>query len=229
MRELLQEKDHVFLDFDGPVCDVFARLAASEVADRLKRLVTPDLPAEVSASADPFDVLRYAASCGPNAAHVVERQLSRFEVEAVSQISPAPGVVEVLREWAAQGFTVTIVSNNSVDAVRSFLTLHELTGHVRRISARTTSDPARLKPHPALLDAAVKALGTSPRQCVMIGDSAADVLAARAAGVASIALATTPVKRRTLAALDPDALVDALADLCSAPNRAPAPDPRLAG
>ncbi|WP_244199726.1 HAD family hydrolase [Amycolatopsis thailandensis] len=112
---------------------------------------------------------------------------------------------------------MTIVSNNSVDAVRSFLGLHELAEDVRRISARTTSDPARLQPHPALLDAAVKALGTSPRQCVMIGDSAADVLAARAAGVASVALATTPAKRRTLAALDPDALVTTLADLRLAP------------
>ncbi|MFC9253584.1 HAD family hydrolase [Amycolatopsis thailandensis] len=216
-KELLREKDHVFLDFDGPVCDVFARFPAREVADRLKRLVEPDLPAEVRASADPFDVLRFAASCGPNAAYVVERQLGRLEGEAVAQVSPAPGVVEVLREWSAQGFTVTIVSNNSVDAVRSFLGLHELAEDVRRISARTTSDPARLKPHPALLDAAVKALGTSPRQCVMVGDSAADVLAARAAGVASVALATTPAKRRTLAALDPDALVVALADLRLAP------------
>ncbi|WP_410650189.1 HAD family hydrolase [Amycolatopsis sp. cmx-4-54] len=209
VKELLQEKDHVFLDFDGPVCDVFARLPASEVADRLKRLIEP----EVIASSDPFDVLRYAASCGPNAAHVVERQLSRFEGEAVALTSPAPGVVEVLHDWRAQGFTVTIVSNNSVDAVRSFLGMHELAEFVRGISARTSSDPARLKPRPALLDSAMKALGTSPAQCVMVGDSAADILAARAAGVASIALAKTPGKRRTLAALDPDALVGALADL----------------
>ncbi|WP_037314817.1 HAD family hydrolase [Amycolatopsis orientalis] len=213
VKELLQEKDHVFLDFDGPVCDVFAELAASEVADRLKKLVGPDLPDEVSAAVDPFDVLRYAASCGPNAAHVVERQLARLENEAVSSISPAPGIAEVLDEWVAQGFTVTIVSNNSTDSIRSFLTLHDLASHVRRISARITGDPAHLKPRPALLDAAVRALGTSPARCVMVGDSAADVLAARAAGVASVALATTSAKRKTLAALAPDALVGSLAHL----------------
>lgn len=217
VRELLQEKDHVFLDFDGPVCDVFAQLPASEVADRLKRLVGPDLPREVSASADPFDVLRYAASCGPNAAHVVERQLSRLENEAVSMVPPAPGAVEVIREWVAQGFTVTIVSNNSVEAIRAFLTVHELVEQVRRISARASSDPAQLKPHPALIEAAVKALGTSPAKCVMVGDSAADVLAARAAGVATVALATTSAKRRSLAALHPDALVSDLTDLRLAP------------
>ncbi|MEV6909870.1 HAD-IA family hydrolase [Amycolatopsis sp. NPDC051071] len=217
VRELLQDKDHVFLDFDGPVCDVFARLPAREVADRLKQLVGPGLPREVSASADPFDVLRYAASCGPNAAHVVERQLSRLENEAVSLVSPAPGVPELIREWVSQGFTVTIVSNNSVEAIRAFLTVHELAGHVRRISARAMSDPEHLKPQPALLDAAVKALGTSPGKCVMVGDSAADVLAARAAGVASVAFATTPAKRKSLAALAPDALVSDLADLRLAP------------
>ncbi|MFD6068323.1 HAD family hydrolase [Amycolatopsis lurida] len=211
--ELLREKDHVFLDFDGPVCDVFARLPASEVADRLKRLIEP----EVLDSADPFDVLRYAASCGPNAAHAVERQLNRFEGEAVALTSPAPGIAEVLRDWRAQGFTVTIVSNNSVDAIRAFLGLHELAEHIRGISARATSDPALLKPQPALLDAAVTALGTSPGQCVMVGDSAADILAARAVGVASIALAKSPAKRRALGALDPDALVTDVADLRLAP------------
>ncbi|MEU3621645.1 haloacid dehalogenase [Amycolatopsis coloradensis] len=217
VKELLREKDHVFLDFDGPVCDVFAKLPSSEVADRLKRLVGPDLPHEVSAAADPFEVLRYAASCGPNAAHVVERQLSRLENEAVSMVPPAPGAVEVIREWVAQGFTVSIVSNNSVEAIRAFLTVHELVEQVRRISARASSDPAHLKPHPVLIEAAVKALGTSPGKCVMIGDSAADVLAARAAGVASVALATTSAKRRSLAALHPDALVSDLTDLRLAP------------
>ncbi|WP_410656537.1 HAD family hydrolase [Amycolatopsis sp. lyj-112] len=216
VKELMQEKDHVFLDFDGPVCDVFAELPAREVADRLKRLVGPDLPAEVAASADPFDVLAYAVSCGPNAAHVVERQLSRLEGEAVSLIAPAPGALETIREWGAQGFTVTIVSNNSVDAIRSFLTVHELTSHVRRISARTTSDPDHLKPNPTLLQAAMRALGASPGQCVMIGDSVADILAARAAGIASIALASASEKRKRLAALDPDALVTDLTDLRSA-------------
>ncbi|AUI63355.1 HAD family hydrolase [Amycolatopsis sp. BJA-103] len=216
VKELLQEKDHVFLDFDGPVCDVFAELPAREVADRLKRLVGPDLPADVRATADPFDVLEYAWSCGPNTAHVVERQLSRLEGEAVSQIAPAPGAQETIREWAAQGFTVTIVSNNSVDAIRSFLTVYELTEQVRRISARSTSDPGQLKPNPTLIEAAMRALGASPGQCVMIGDSAADVLAARAAGVASVALAVTPTKREALASVDPDALVSDLADLRSA-------------
>ncbi|MBB5854881.1 HAD family hydrolase [Amycolatopsis umgeniensis] len=213
VKELLQEKDHIFLDFDGPVCDVFAELPSLKVADRLKRLVGPDLPAEVAASADPFDVLEYAVSCGPNAAHVVERQLSRLEGEAVSMISPASGAQETIREWAAQGFTVTIVSNNSVDAIRSFLTLHDLAEQVRRISARSSSDPEQLKPNPTLIEAAMRALGASPGQCVMIGDSAADVLAARAAGVASVALAVTPAKRRSLASVNPDALVGALADL----------------
>ncbi len=214
VKELLREKDHVFLDFDGPVCDVFAELPAREVADRLRRLVGPDLPADVRVTADPFDVLEYAWSCGPNTAHVVERQLSRLEGEAVSLIAPAPGAREAIREWVAQGFTVTIVSNNSVDAIRSFLTLYELAEHARRISARSTSDPGQ--PNPTLIEAAMRALGASPGQCVMIGDSAADVLAARAAGVASVALAVTPAKRDALASVDPDALVSALADLRSA-------------
>ncbi len=203
VQELMVGKDHVFLDFDGPVCEVFGALPARDVADQLKLLVGPGLPKDVSASADPFAVLAYAASCGPGTAHIVERQRTRLEVEAVSRVSPVPGTAETIGGLVAQGFTVTIVSNNSVEAVRAFLTWHDLVEQVRRISARTTGDVARLKPSPALLEAAIRAFGASPGQCVMVGDSPADIEAARAAAIASVALVTEPAKRKSLAALHP--------------------------
>ncbi|MEC3980249.1 HAD family hydrolase [Amycolatopsis sp. H20-H5] len=211
--ELLAARDHVFLDFDGPVCAVFAAVPALEVAERLKPLVGHALPAEIVATGDPLDVLAYAATCGPSTARVVERQLGRLEQEAVTSATPTPGVEELLEALVARGFTVTIVSNNSADAVRSFLVLRDLARHVRGISARTTADPAVLKPSPALLEAAMRSVGAAPRQCVMVGDSARDLEAARAAGVASIAFAPDPARRAKLEALCPDAVVGTLADL----------------
>jgi hypothetical protein len=50
--EVLAERDHVFLGFDGVLCPAPGR----DVADGLKVYVNPGLPPEVVASGDPFDV-----------------------------------------------------------------------------------------------------------------------------------------------------------------------------
>ena len=47
----------------------------------------------------------------------------------------------------------------------------------------------------------------------MVGDSASDIEAARAARVAIIAFANKPAKRKFLAALNPDAIIDQMMDL----------------
>lgn len=71
------------------------------------------------------------------------------------------------------------------------------------------------KPAPGLIIAAARALGVSPRDCVVIGDIGADVEAARAAGARAI-LVATPVTRpeeiaaAPLVASDLDAAVTAV-------------------
>ncbi|WP_370946486.1 HAD family hydrolase [Amycolatopsis sp. cg5] len=211
MGDLLAARDHVFLDFDGPVCTLFSALPASEAADRLKALLSPGLPDDIAASADPFEILAFAASCGPSAASVVERQLKRLELEAVSQATP--GALDVIHDLARDGYTLTIVSNNSVDAVRAFLVMHDLAQAVRRISARVDGDVSKLKPSPFLIEQAIRGLGTSPSRCLMVGDSVADIEAARAAGVAVVAYANKPGKRERFAPYEPDVIIEDLATL----------------
>lgn len=45
---------------------------------------------------------------------------------------------------------------------------------------------AHKKPHPLPLQTVMQQLGTAPHECIMVGDSGADVGAARAAGVAVV-------------------------------------------
>ena len=52
-----------------------------------------------------------------------------------------------MRALRQAGYTVTIVSNNAADMIRSYLNMHELTTVVRRISARSRPD-TQLKPDP---------------------------------------------------------------------------------
>ena len=206
--------DHVLLDFDGPVCAVFGgHLSDRDVAGRLKVLLGADLPRGVRATHDPFEVLAYAAECGPSTAVVVEAQLRRLETEAVASAPVTPGVAEALRHLTSAGYTVTVVSNNSVAAIRAFLTLHDLIGFVRGIAARAFADPGLLKPNPYLVNMAVRGRGTSPDRCVLVGDSSTDIEAARAAGVPVIAFANKPGKLERFRARRADAVITSLAEL----------------
>jgi phosphoglycolate phosphatase-like HAD superfamily hydrolase len=108
---------------------------------------------------------------------------------------------------------IAIVSNNSRQAVRSYLAANRLGDYIGAISARSGPDVSQLKPSPHLLDAAIQKLGCGRDACVMVGDSASDIEAARGAGVAVIAFANKPGKHDRLAALHPDAIIRSMADL----------------
>lgn len=209
LAELLARCPHVLLDFDGPVCAVFGGTTDRAVADQL-RADLPGLPAEVTASSDPFDVLRHAATLGPAVLDTVAREFTRLEVHAVATATPTPGAEEAIAALHATGHTITIVSNNSTAAVEAYLRSHDLMPSLDGISARTCPDPDLLKPSPHLLDQAIRQLDTTASRCVLVGDSTTDVAAARAAGAAAIAYANKPGKRERLGLIGPDATIDTM-------------------
>jgi HAD superfamily hydrolase (TIGR01549 family) len=190
VAELLATRDHILLDFDGPVCAMFGGAVTNhDVADRLKPLLGHVLTGEIAATHDPFDLLHYAASCDPATARADDAQFRRIESEAVATAPTTAGVAEALPALHQAGFTFTIVSNNSADAIRSFLVLHDLAEYVLGIIGRPAAELSFLRPSPFLIEQAIRSLGTSAEFCVMVGDSLADVEAAHTAGIAVIAYA----------------------------------------
>jgi phosphoglycolate phosphatase len=65
-----------------------------------------------------------------------------------------------------------------------------------------------LKPHPAILHAALDHFGVRPEEAVLVGDGLPDIEAARAAGVRCIALTCGLTDPEALRAARPDHLVD---------------------
>ena len=106
-----------------------------------------------------------------------------------------------------------MVSNNSTRAVRTYLELHGLDDRIEFISARTSHDPALLKPDPHLIEEAMTGLGAAPDECVIIGDSTTDMQAAIRAGTDSIGYASRPGKHDSLTEAGATAVVSSLADL----------------
>jgi HAD superfamily hydrolase (TIGR01509 family) len=217
LRRILGEAEALFLDFDGPICDVFAGLPAQVVVDQLCVVLADggygDPPPEIAKSSDPFDVLKYAASLGEDEGRYVNAALTALEVEAIGTAEPTPGAHAVMAAWSQTGRPQAIVSNNSTTAIDAYLDLHSVRPNVACVSARAVADPTFLKPSPYLLQLGLSVLHLSPGQIVFVGDSLADVEAASSAGVMSIGYANKVHKMDAFVAAGPGAIITSLSRL----------------
>ncbi|MGW4059103.1 HAD family hydrolase [Amycolatopsis sp. NPDC004747] len=215
--DMLDRARALFLDFDGPVCSVFAGIPASTVANQLRTVLSDgghtDLPKTVATSADPFDVLQYAAMLGEDEARYVEAAFAAHEAEAISTAAPATGAHELIEAWHESGRPLAIVSNNGVPAISAYLDLYDLRTSVNFVSGRTSSNVALLKPSPYLLSQAAAALNVTTDEAVFVGDSASDIEAAQSAGVHSIGYANKPGKVASLSVAGAEAIIDTLTSL----------------
>jgi phosphoglycolate phosphatase len=219
---------HLLLDFDGPICSIYAGLPAATVADRLRKLFGDhaQLPDEITRTADPLEVFAYAATVSEDLAARVETEMTDQELAAVAIAAPTPYVHEVVTACQNSGRSVAVVSNNSYRAVHSYLARHGLDDRISLVVARTHHDPALLKPSPHLITQAVDALDAEPGECTLVGDSVTDVEGARLASVQSIGYANTPGNRERLTSARAGAIIDSLADLALR-LRARVADPEL--
>lgn len=204
LRRILAHTEALFLDFDGPVCSVFAGLPPSVVVDQLCVVLADggygDPPPDIAKSADPFDVLKYAATLGEAEARYVNAAFTAHEVEAIATAQPTPMAHDLIRAWSQTGRSLAIVSNNSKAAIEAYLDLHDLRRYVTYVSARVSANPTLLKPSPYLLQDAIESVGVPAGAVAFVGDSVTDIQAGHAAGLVSIGYANRPGKDMLLRA-----------------------------
>jgi phosphoglycolate phosphatase len=126
---------------------------------------------------------------------------------------PYDGAVETLDVLRARGCRLGICTNKPVRLTRLLL---DRLGLTPRFDAIMGGDSLGFrKPHGGHLLGTLAAMGKGPETAVMVGDSANDVLAARACGVPVIAVSFgySRIPARDLAA---DAVVDCFGDLAAA-------------
>ncbi|WP_067812665.1 HAD family hydrolase [Actinomadura kijaniata] len=195
----------VLLDFDGPVCDLFAGYPAHVIADRLRAFLLnakADLPESISETRDPLDLLRWTGARCPELLEVLEKKQVLAECEAANSAIPTPYVQEVMESAVESGRGVVIVSNNSGEAIDRYLKLHGLAYYVSAVVGRRFGAPATMKPEPGpVLDGARHA-GVPASACVLVGDSVSDIEAAQRAGAMSIGYAKSTSRRVRLAGAD---------------------------
>lgn len=212
-REALAGKSLLLLDFDGPVCNVFAGYPAPRIAAELVETIdgfAPDLAAGLNGERDPMEVLRSAAKSLP--AELVDRvdeQLTHAELDAVESAEPTPGAADLIVDASRSGITVAIVSNNGADAIAKYLNDHALAEHIHTVMGRPFGRPELMKPDPYLLRHVLDSTGIEAEQACFVGDSVTDIEAGAAVDVATVGYANKPGKAERLHEAGATIVVDA--------------------
>jgi HAD superfamily hydrolase (TIGR01509 family) len=110
-------------------------------------------------------------------------ELEEIEKKATENAQIHDGVHEVLDLFAARDLATALVTNNSSANTRRLLARFGL-----RFDVVLTRDSGLWKPSGAPIKEAVTQLGVTPGDCLGVGDSRYDVLAAREAGLAAVCL-----------------------------------------
>lgn len=192
----------VMFDFDGPLCPLFRGRPTHEIAEVFHHtLREAGLDAAGLAGVkDPYRIFRelrrHVVGVSPLVFELLdevtayfEKYLTAEEIDRVSQADLTSGSGDLVGALRDVGVTVAITTNNSPIAVSAFLKRHGM-AHLfgDRIFGRT-GDPALLKPDPSCVLSALESLrpaGITARQCVLLGDTPADLAAAGSAGVGFI-------------------------------------------
>jgi HAD superfamily hydrolase (TIGR01509 family) len=109
--------------------------------------------------------------------------LEEIEKTATESARLHEGAQEVLEIFSDRGLATALVTNNSSANTRRLLARFDL-----RFEVVLTRDSGLWKPSGAPVSEAVAQLGVEPTDCLGVGDSRYDVLAAREAGLAAVCL-----------------------------------------
>lgn len=225
--ETLLPVNAVMFDLDGTLLDTIADLAAA-VNRMLAHLGRSPLPVQtvrtfVGKGIKVLVERALAATSEHNDDGLLDRILPFYEdcYAAVNgeQTTIYPGVIEGLNAFRAAGLPLACVTNKSE---RFTLPLLERTGLASYFSLVVAGDTLpKKKPDPLPLLHACDKFGIVPARMLMIGDSANDAVAARAAGCPVFCVPYGYSEGRNVRELDVDAIVPTLAAAARLVQKAP--------
>ncbi|MGW6267802.1 SAV_2336 N-terminal domain-related protein [Streptomyces sp. NPDC055060] len=195
LSALLAGRDAVILGFDGPVVPLYTDAQARAGVLNLLGPLTeardvegalsgrPPLPGQLEGyegRVHPVDLLR-AHQDHPLAAELRTRLLY-VERQSLLSARPTRHLPQLLNAFTARGTAVAVAGDCDSAAMADLLTRRGLTALVGGGTHGRQGD-SPLLPDPDCLRRALAALGSGPGECVMIGSSAAELLAAREIGL----------------------------------------------
>ncbi len=160
------------------------RMAGSLCFDLVTGEFLPESPV-VAATADEIAGALLEHLPGTTHAALVAR-INLLAVEA--EMAPAVPLAPLLGALRARGLRLGVATNDIEAAARAHLIAAGVAGLFDVISGADSGHGA--KPEPGMLLAFLRATGLAPNRVVMVGDSAHDLIAGRAAGMRPVAVLT---------------------------------------
>jgi HAD superfamily hydrolase (TIGR01509 family) len=134
------------------------------------------------------DLLRHASAI-----------IESYELRGVENAAPLPGAIELMQALRADNRLIAIVTSNSSLTVTRWLARHRLTLEVSAIVGRDSLLP--LKPAAEMVIRALELSDGEPSDAVLVGDSEADLRAARRAEIGFFGIGSNPEASSSLQGL----------------------------
>lgn len=204
------------MDMDGTITKfnldyIAARRSALQELERLN-LRTPEMTEQLSL----YLVLKKLKDkLDPRAFMKLRRTfydlLEEMEVKAAQQVTLYPGAVETLRKLRGRGLKIGIVTNNGRAGTELTLKRYQLAGFFDAVVTR--DDCEEMKPDGGPVRKVLTEMRVPPEEAILVGDGVMDIMAAREAGLPSVAVATGPFPSERLLQAEPDYLLGSVNDL----------------
>ncbi len=188
LREGLTEIKAVLFDWDGTIVDSAEAMFLSyrHAYEQHLGIVFPRDDADFRQLVPMRLAESSARFGGEKAADIAFSYNQYYEQEGYKTGRVYEGVREVLAELRARGYLLGVASNKSWGRIGADLDYLELHGLVDAFA--TSEDTVQRKPHPAPLLKLAEKLEVEPRYCAYTGDYRGDIIAAREAGMVSVAV-----------------------------------------
>lgn len=180
----------VLFDLDGTLVDSAPDLAAAVDKMRTDRGM-PSLPYAdyrplVGAGARGMVGVAFGvAPADPGFDALRDEFLANYECSLTERTRPFDGVPELLVQLQQHGLVWGVVTNKAARFTEPLTQAMPLFASAGAIVSGDTTPHS--KPHPAPLLEAARRLGVAPEACVYVGDDERDIVAGRAAGMATVA------------------------------------------
>ncbi|HEY8943318.1 MAG TPA: HAD family hydrolase [Polyangiaceae bacterium] len=117
---------------------------------------------------------------------ITERRTELFLHSYVERLKPFQGSAELAERLNRDGFRLVVATSANEKEMKQLVRIAGIEPYIHR--ATNASEAENSKPDPDIVQAALRKAEAAPNEAVMLGDTPYDVQAARAAGVAVIAL-----------------------------------------